>query len=36
MTREEIYSRFEELDKRASLGGADTPVSYKQQKLPTS
>ena len=21
MTREEIYSRFEELDKRASLGG---------------
>ena len=24
MTREEIYSRFEELDKRASLGGGGT------------
>ena len=28
MTREEIYSRFEELDKRASLGGGVDTVSY--------
>ena len=38
MTREEIYSRFEELDKRASLGGGVDKIEkqHAQGKMPVA